>query len=122
MTEKEKAQELAQKIAEMQQELSQLNAQSAPPRKNPIVKVLLSLLGICIAFMIAAFSYMCFWPLNNDDEVYAASCEAHDALEELREYRTFHGGSIDNLNCDAGCPKCHPLTWRLHVRTLRSSF
>lgn len=116
MTEKkQRVQELRRQIAEMKHELKELEP-------NSTKKMLLTTVGIVVGALIAICSYMCFWPLSNENEIYKASCEAHDALEDLREYRAFHGEPIDNLNCDASCAKCHPLTWRFHVRTLRSSF
>ena len=116
MTEKQqRVQVLTRQIAEMKRELKELES-------NSTKKMLLTTVGIIVGTIIAAACFMCFFPLSDDDSVYNASCAAHDALEELREYRAFHGEPIDNLKCDASCAKCHPLTWRFHVRCLRSGF
>jgi hypothetical protein len=118
MTEKQqRVQELTRQIAEMKRELKEIEPNSSK-------KMLLTTVGIIVGTIIAVACFMCFFPLSDDDSVYNASCAVHDAKAELREYRAFHGESIDDayLQCDAGCAKCHPLTWRLYVRCLRLGF
>lgn len=115
-------QSLREQITQLQQKPDTIEQHTKPAPKNSTAKILLTTVGIIVGALIAVCSYMCFWPLSNENEIYKASCEAHDALEELREYRAFHGEPIDNLKCDASCAKCHPLTWRFHVRCLRSGF
>lgn len=124
--ENETIQQLTQQIAQLQQQLEEVKQQTAPAPKKPrdyfILKFFGLFVGMIAGFALLLFLWACLWPLDNDDDYYRASKNAHDTMAELRTYNAFNGTNFPTAECDGGCVVCHPFTWRFHVRLIRDGW
>ena len=122
MEKEQTTQQLTEQIAQLQQQLEEIKKNTAPkplrPRDFSGWKMAGIGIGSLAAVILCFYIWACSWPLDNEDEVYKAGKEAHEAYQELNSYYAFRGIAVVS-KCDAGCPICHPFTWRWHVRQLR---
>ena len=103
----ENEKDLREQIAQLQQQLEAINQNTKPkpPRDYFVLKLVGWVVGFFALIFVGWYAWACWWPLDNDKDVQQAATAVHEFM-----------GSRHNSPC---CPKCHPGTWRYHVRQLR---
>lgn len=63
----------------------------------------------------AIIMFMCFTPIEYEEEYMQNDQERHEIRNEL----AFRGEPIELFSCESYCSVCHPNMWRMNLRLYR---